>query len=184
MRLEMVKKIKLLGFLTAAVFIYISVYANARINSVTMVPANPNFGQAITVTIDYCAQLYNDNWMAMAISTSSAFQSAALSGVGQIFVISNRGVDVPVAVPATSPGGRIDWRANTQNGWIASPPCTDCSGNGGQNYTQTYVVHVPPSQYFPGCNNTNLYLLVGMKDANLNEGEWQNLPSTCGGLYP
>lgn len=65
---------------------------------------------------------------------------------------------------------------------MASPPCTDCTGNQAQRYIKTYVVHVPSADYFPGCSNTSLNLLVGMKDANLNESDWQGLPSQCGGL--
>jgi uncharacterized repeat protein (TIGR01451 family) len=177
-----VNRVKLI-FLTLFLAAYsISVYANARINSVTMSPPAPDYHQAVTVTIDYCAQLYNDNYMAMAFSTSSAFQNAALSGVGQVFVISNRGVDVPVNVPATSPGGRIDWLANpSPGGGTAECRTCDSGSNNGKHFVATYVVHVPGPEYFPGCSNTSLNLLVGMKDANLNEGDWTALSGNCDG---
>jgi hypothetical protein len=163
-------------------FIPVLIFSNGRINSVTMNPPNPSFNQIVTVTVDYCAQLYANEMIDIAVSTNSTFQNAALSGVGQVFVVSRAGVDVPTSKPALAPGGEIGWVSNTQNGYIAVPPCTDCAGNAGQHYNLSYVVHIPGPEYFPGCNVSTLYLHVGLRDNNTGEGDWINLPTTCGGL--
>jgi len=167
--------IKISGLLLACLALSTAVFANARIISFTMNPPAPTFGQEVTVNVEYCAQLYVSNQMAMAFSTNPALLNAGLSGVGQVFVVSEAGVDVPTSKPSLTPGGAIDYLANTQNGWIATPPCNDCQPNGGQYYNKTFIVHVPPADYFPGCTNNNLYLHVGFKDNNMNEGEWHTL---------
>ncbi len=155
-----------------------SLIAEPRVTSFTMSPASPDFGQAVTVHIEYCAQLYADAQVALAVSTSATRQNAALSGVGQVFIVSEAGFDVATSRPAPTQGGRIDWLANTQNGYIASPPCLECNNAGGQRYVKDWVVHIPSADNFPGCDVTNLYMHVGFKDNNMNEGDWQAL-GTC-----
>jgi len=153
-------------------------HAEARLTNFTMNPPSPGFGQAVTVHIEYCAQLYADTQMALAVSTSPTRQNAALSGVGQVFIVSEAGFDVPTSRPAPTQGGRIDYLGNTQNGYIATPPCLECSNGGGQVYVKDWVVHIPDAENFPGCNVTNLYMHVGFKDNNMNEGDWHAL-SAC-----
>ena len=150
--------------------------ADPMITSVTMVPANPTFGDAVQITVNYCAQLYNSAYIAVAFSSQAAKVSADLSGAGQVFVVSGAGVDVATSQPAPSPGGAIGWMANANPGGGVSD-CTDCGANSGKSFTQVYNVHVPPASYFPGCNLSNIHLYVGMKDATLNSGDWAVRPA-------
>jgi uncharacterized repeat protein (TIGR01451 family) len=170
-------KIKIILFIAIFfLFSVISIFADAQVLSVTMNPPNPKFGDLVQVTVNYCAQLYNDEYIAIAISSAATKQNADLSGVGQVFVVSQRGIDVATSQPAPAPGGVIGWLANANpNGGTSN--CSDCSSNQGKLFTQVYNVHVPPASYYPGCNVTNLHLLVGMKDANLNSGDWAGRPA-------
>jgi|GEM_PF-1629965 len=167
---------KITGLILLLLLMPLGLLGNARINSVIMNPPNPTFGDVVTVTVDYCASYYAENKMAMAISTDPAKLNAGLSGVGQVFVISREGIDVPTLKPALAPGGAIDFTANTANGFIAAPPCTDCASSGAQQYTKDFIVHIPDAKYFPGCvNGSFLYMHLGMKDLIINESEWHTL---------
>ncbi len=169
--------LKILLLTAMSVFIAVSsAFADAHVISVTMSPANPGFGDLVQVTVNYCAQLYNDEYIAIAFSSAAAKVSADLSGAGQVFVVSDRGIDVATSQPAPAPGGVIGYLANVQPGAVASD-CSDCSSGAGKLFTQTYSVHVPPASSFPGCNITSLHLYVGMKDANLNAGDWAGRPA-------
>jgi uncharacterized repeat protein (TIGR01451 family) len=174
---ELMRRIKIL--LTSLFFLLIfsfTIMADAHVISVTMNPPNPQFGDQVQITVNYCSQLYNDEYIAIAISSAATKQNADLSGVGQVFVVSVQGIDVATSQPAPSPGGVIGWLANANpNGGTSN--CTECSANQGKLFTQVYNVHIPPASYFPGCNNTLLHLFVGMKDANLNSGDWAGRPA-------
>ena len=89
---------------------------NPHVISVTMVPANPAFGDVVVVTVNYCGQMYQDHRIAIAFSTLAAKSNADLSGNGQVFVVSRAGIDVATSQPAVSPGGEIGWIAQTNPG--------------------------------------------------------------------
>ncbi|MBN2753388.1 MAG: hypothetical protein JXR81_00840 [Candidatus Goldbacteria bacterium] len=167
-------KIKKALILILAAFIMLAanIFAEPKINSVTMNPANPFFGDTVTVTIDYCSELYDDCQMALAISSKPEKVNASLSGQGQIFVISEKGVDVATARPAAAPGGDIDYLANTPNGWMASTPCMDCMNEGGQSYVKEFVIHIPDKGMYPECNVSEMYLHLVMKNFALRESDW------------
>ncbi len=155
---------------------YISINATPRIISATLNPPNPGFGQQFTLTVTYCGQLYNAHTMAVAISTKNYFQNAQLSGVGQIFILSARGVDVHYA--NANPGENMGYVVQTSPGGGPSD-CLDCDNNNGRTFTKQYVLTVPPENMFPGCNNTQLYLLISMEDSNFSEGNWDDSTTTC-----
>jgi uncharacterized repeat protein (TIGR01451 family) len=170
---------KAAGFLFI-IFIFIlyasSAFADASVISVTMNPPNPAFGDLVQVTVNYCAQTNSSEYIAIAISSAATKQNADLSGVGQVFVVSERGIDVATSQPATTPGGAIGWLANANPGGGASN-CSDCNSTAGKLFTQVYNVHVPPAASFPGCSITNLHLYVGMRDNNMNSGDWAGRPA-------
>ena len=168
--------------------VYNNIYAHPMVNSITIDPPAPNFGDRITVTIDYCGQLYNDHEMAVAISTEPDLMDARISGAGQVFIISGAGMNNHTSVPAASPGGEIGWTANPAPGAGApGTPCTDCDGAEGREFTMVYgddeTLTVPSADNFPGCDNTRLYIHVGFKDANLNDGEYHTLSNCQEGHY-
>ena len=168
-------KSAILAAIISTLFSYVFA-GNPHIESVTMSPTNPAFGDAFQVVVTYCGQMYGDHELAIAVSSMAARDNADVSGTGQVFVVSRAGIDVATSQPATSPGGEIGWTAQLNpNGGTANCPTCGSGSNDGTRFTKTYNVHVPPATYFPGCNVTNLYLHVGMKDANLNAGEWQGL---------
>jgi len=184
----MLKKVKFLIQVLITLFISNSMllFADPRINSITMVPPSPNFGDRITVTIDYCGQLYNDHEMGVVISTQPDLMDARISGAGQVFIISRAGMNVHTSVPAASPGAEIGWTVNPAPGGVPSD-CTDCNSTQGKHYVMVYgddeVLTVPDADNFPGCNNTTLYLHVGMKDNNLNDGEFHTRAACSEGHY-
>ncbi|MBN2754814.1 MAG: hypothetical protein JXR81_08130 [Candidatus Goldbacteria bacterium] len=173
---------KVVLFVCAAFLMSSFVFAQPRINSFTMTPPNPSFGDAVTVHIEYCAQNYTPGMVDLAISTQPTRVNAALSGVGQVFVISKAGFDVHTSRPAATQGGEIGYPASTTTN--AAPVCNDCNSASpnGQLYVKDWVVHVPSADNFPGCVVDNLYMHVGFKDNNMQENDWHNLQEpTCAG---
>ncbi|HDQ25131.1 MAG TPA: DUF11 domain-containing protein [bacterium] len=160
-------------------FSSLSFAGNPQVESITMVPPSPNFGDRITVTVVYCGQLYNKHEIGIAISTVPVPSDARLSGIGQAFIVSRAGINVHTATPAASPGGEIGWTAHPNpNGGTANCQTCGSGSNDGMRITVTYGLNepltVPSSEYFPGCDPENLYLHVVMKDNNLNDGEYHN----------
>jgi uncharacterized repeat protein (TIGR01451 family) len=157
-----------------SLFFVVSSFAasGGKVISVTMSPSTPNFGDLVTITVKYCAQLYNSEYIAIAISSSPTKSSADLSANGQIFVVSIQGVDVATALPdGGNPGGQIGWIANANpNGGTSN--CQDCSPQAGNIFTNTYNVHIPPASDYPGCNISQLYIHVALKDANMAASDW------------
>ncbi|PKL92617.1 MAG: hypothetical protein CVV21_02345 [Candidatus Goldiibacteriota bacterium HGW-Goldbacteria-1] len=173
---------KVMLFLCMAFLIPSFLFAEPRILSYSMTPPNPSFGDAVTVHVEFCAQNYNSGWMALAVSTQPVRVNAALSGVGQVFVISRAGFDVPTSRPATTQGGVIGYQVSTTT--TAAPVCNDCNSTNpnGQLYVEDWVVHVPAADNFPGCVVDNLYMHIGFKDNNMNESDWHNLQQpACAG---
>src|SRR5208283_1044928 len=109
------------------------IYADPQVMSVTMNPTNPGWGQPFQVTVQYCADQYNTDFLAMAVSSNNTFQ---VTGSGnQEFLVSSSGINTET----TSPTGNI--------GITLSPPaytgnCTLCTGNGnggtGSTVTEIY----------------------------------------------
>ncbi len=155
-----------------ASFSLIHAAGGGKVISVTMNPATANFGDLVQITVTYCAQLYNSEYIAIAISSSPTKSSADLSANGQIFVVSVAGVDVATALPdGGNPGGAIGWLANANpNGGATN--CQDCQPQNGKIFTNTYSVHIPPASDYPGCNISQLYIHVALKDANMNAPDW------------
>ncbi|HDQ25659.1 MAG TPA: hypothetical protein ENN43_02810 [bacterium] len=149
---------------------------NPQVESITMVPPSPNFGDRITVTIVYCGQLYQDHELGLVVSTVNVPGDARISGGGQVFIVSRRGINVHTSVPALTPGGEIGYTAHPNPGG-GTANCNTCGGsNDGMRITVTYGLNepltVPSAENYPGCNPENLYLHVVMKDNNLNDGEY------------
>jgi uncharacterized repeat protein (TIGR01451 family) len=134
-----------------------------------MVPPSPNFGQVVTVTLEFCGN-QQPSELAIAISSYSTRQTAGTGG--QVFVVSSAGTDVPTVIFPSDP---ISITAFSGSG---SGPynCQDCSNDSNSvRVTRQYVFRIPPMTYFPGCDVTRLYLHVGMKDdgGGIYRSEWQ-----------
>jgi uncharacterized repeat protein (TIGR01451 family) len=180
MKIKLFKQFRRILILTAlmASFSILNAGSGGKVVSVTMSPATANFGDLVTITVTYCAQLYNSEYIAIAISSSPTKSSADLSANGQIFVVSVQGVDVATALPdGGNPGGPIGWLANANPNGGASN-CQDCSPQAGNLFTNTYNVHIPPASDFPGCNISQLYIHVALKDANMNAPDWLSAGDT------
>jgi hypothetical protein len=152
-----------------------AVFANLpRITSVTMVPANPDFGDLVAVTLTYCHSVYQDADINIAFSTS-ATRLVPGSG-GQVFVVSADGLDKKTTFPVNNRMGYNVYLNNTS----LPGTCTTCDTSevNGELVTRTFNVHVPERSDFPGCTITNLYLHVGMKD-QLFQGDWVGLAGMC-----
>lgn len=154
--------------------------ATPQVVTMTVQPASPNFGDRITVTIVVCANKDQEPNMGLVISTQNVPSDARLSGGGQVFIISNQGINVHSSVPAATMGGEV--------GYVASAPvggaynCSSCGQtNDGHMFTFTYgttqPLTVPDSNNFPGCTFNNLYLHTVWKDNNLNDGEFHTQPA-------
>lgn len=164
--------VKLILFIAFCLFISTIIHAGRpRVLSVTMVPPSPNFGQVVTVTIEFCANQQPAE-LAIAVSSYSTRQTAGTGG--QVFVVSRAGIDVPTVIFPTDP---ISITAFAGSG---SGPynCQDCGNDSNSvRVTRQYVFRIPPMTYFPGCDVTRLYLHVGMKDdgGGIYKSEWQGL---------
>lgn len=150
-------------------------HAEPRINGVTMIPPAPAFGQMVTVVVNYCADAYASPGIAIAFSQNALPVSAVSTGQGQVFVVSNMGINVPVQNPGMFNGGLIDFTANTSNGYTPNPECSTCSGTAnGLSYTKSYVVRVPDSSFFLGCAVSGLYLHTVMNNIDMTSTDWTN----------
>jgi hypothetical protein len=147
------------------------VFATPRIVSVSMVPANPNFGDYVQITVQMCGSIYNSNEMAIAISAFSTVQPPGTGG--QVFVVDINGSDRKDVNMAGDMGYVMQPSGGTADG------CTDCSGDAPNTHltTQVFNVHIPTADYFSGCNLTSLYIQVGTKDSYLGPSDWSALPA-------
>ncbi len=153
------------------------IYSQPVINSVTLNPPAPAFGQTFTVTVDYCAQRYNSIVLIGAVSSNPTFQNAQLSGSGQVFLVTRRGVNV--AVPAANPGENFGLEVRGNWGSSAPANCSFCTGADGTTATARFVLTMPNQESFPGCNTTDLYFLIKMRDSNMAESDWMGAATTC-----
>jgi hypothetical protein len=131
-----------------------------------MTPANPNFGDMVTINFDYCSGNAQGRIL-VAVSTFATLKPSQT--VGQVFVVSNAGVNSPTIGP---PSGTDFCYVAPQP---AGPACTDCSGAGGTSQHYTWQFNIPNANMFPGCNNTKLYLYVGEQDYYMDGTTWSGL---------
>lgn len=154
-----------------------SLYAQPAITAVRLIPAAPGFGETFTLEVDFCAQKYNAIAMIAAVSSSSTFQNAQLSGSGQVFVVTKRPGN-PL-VPSALPGE--DFGLIVRGNWGGAAPsnCSYCTGADGTTATARFNLTMPEKEAFPGCNVTDLNLLIRLRDSNMSEGEWITAANTC-----
>jgi uncharacterized repeat protein (TIGR01451 family) len=146
-----------------------------KIISVSMTPANPNFGDPVQITVVMCCNNYVNAYIDAAFSTSNTVQPAGTAG--QVFVIDANGVDVNDVSESTS--APMGYLFQSSTGW-GTGNCTDCGGDSyATTVTQVFNIHVPAVSYFPSCNPTNLNFIVGAKDTSMGAGDWPSLPSPC-----
>jgi len=84
------KKMVIMTFLTAVIIMlpFFIVAGAPKIVSVTMIPANPQFGDFVQVAVTMCCNKYTDTYIAIAFSTFTTLGSldAAPMGAGANFV--------------------------------------------------------------------------------------------------
>ncbi|MBN2753428.1 MAG: T9SS type A sorting domain-containing protein [Candidatus Goldbacteria bacterium] len=147
--------------------------AGPKIISAVMNPSNPKFGQEVTVTVEFCASKYSATAINIAVSS---FSTKAPEGtVGQIFLVSSLGIDVPSENP--NPYGEIHYIA-ADSDIVAVNNCIDCgSDTNSRIITKQYVFHIPDISKFPGCEISDFYLHVGLNDYFIRSSEWIALDS-------
>ncbi len=162
-------KKNLILFLLTVIFILAAplLFADAKITNLTMVPANPNFGDSVTLDFDYCSSNSSGN-LVIAVSTFPGLHPAQT--VGQVFVVSSAGLNVPTVDPPVG-GQGIGYTIAQPVG----PACTDCGNNAGTSKHYTMSVNIPNANMFPGCGNTSLHLFVGERDYYLGGSDWAGL---------
>ena len=168
----MLKRI-LLFFLLQVIFVCTAFATGPKIISAVMNPSNPKFGQEVTVTVEFCATKYSATAINIAVSS---FSTKAPEGtVGQIFLVSNLGIDVPSENP--NPYGEIHYIAADSDA-AAVNNCTDCGGDTNSRIvTKNYIFHIPDISKFPGCEISDFYLHVGLNDYFIRSSEWIALDS-------
>jgi hypothetical protein len=143
-------------------------FADGKIINLVMSPATPNFGDVVTLDFDYCNDPSDaQGGLLIAFSTFAAAKPSQT--VGQVFVVSNAGINSPTIGPVSGTSFSYTMPATT------GAACTDCSGSTNKKTHYTMKVNVPNANMFPGCNNTNLYLYVGEKDYYLDGTAWVGL---------
>jgi hypothetical protein len=95
-----------------------------KIISVSMTPANPNFGDPVQITVVMCCNNYVNAYIDAAFSTSNTVQPAGTAG--QVFVIDANGVDVNDVSESTS--APMGYLFQSSTGW-GTGNCTDCGGD-------------------------------------------------------
>ncbi len=159
------------------IFIFSSIFAGApRIVSVSVAPANPRYGDLVNIYVTACVNKYTAGMIAIAFSNNSSRRSPGTAG--QVFVVSNAGVNAPRVNPNPA-GGEIHYTFAASDGG-ATNDCTDCGGDtNSRTITRVFTVNVPNASYFTSCGDQGtLYLHVGMKDSHLGAGDWTGL-SAC-----
>ncbi|HDQ25579.1 MAG TPA: hypothetical protein ENN43_02400, partial [bacterium] len=154
---------------------YSFVFANPRVISITLDPPNPVFGQTVDVTVVFCANKNNLAKMGLVVSQYDTIQAVGTGG--QIFLVSERGVNVPAV---NFPGDDIGYTAAPQDGGAVND-CTDCANSTASRIVSTtYTITIPPAGYFTACDATNLYVHVGMANSYLGNSGWSTLiPDSC-----
>ncbi len=143
-------------------------FAEGKIMNVTMSPSTPNFGDPVTIDFDYCNNSsISAGRLLIAFSTFATLKPSQT--VGQVFVVSSAGINVPTIGPAS--GTEFNYALPAP----AGSACTDCSSGAGVMKHYTMTVNVPNGNMFPGCNNTSLSLFIGEKDYYMDGATWAGL---------
>jgi hypothetical protein len=163
MKIKAIKKFGLFLVILSFLFIPSLIQADGII-SAAMNPTNPGWGQQFTLNISYCVDQYNAGALDVAISTSSTPQTT--NTAGQVFLVSNLGIDVHSANPSPS-GGNIGYNIPIPSPFI--PNCTECSAGTGMMQTVQYTLTMPNAADMGsascGSSITNLNLIVGLENS-------------------
>jgi hypothetical protein len=169
----MYKRIKAL-FLAGILIIFsgVALLAGApAITSVIMSPPNPNFGDTVTITVTACVNKYTDAYIDISFNMNSSLTAPGTPG--QIFVVSNDGINVPMLQPS---GGANMGYLFAANDGAAVSNCTDCGSDvNSRTISQVYTVRVPPQSSFGSCGAGPLYLQAGLKDSLLGQSDWAGM---------
>jgi hypothetical protein len=165
--------------LLALLFLPAMLFANpTKITSISIVPANPTYGDLVQITVNLCEMTYGQPNIAIAISTQGTPQTVGAGG--QVFVVDANGVDrKDVAFP--NGGSALGLSLGSTGGPAIPGQCQDCGGADGFPVQEVYTVHMPTADYFANvCNPTSFYVIVGSNDYSFNAGQWSSLVA-CGG---
>jgi len=166
-------------------FLSSSIYANySSITGVTINPPNPGLGQSFSVSIQMCLDEYdNPNDLAVAASTSSAFQNPGTSG--QVFLLSSLGVNVHSSNPNNAGSGDTDfgYQLTQPSPFIAN--CSDCASSYAMSVTESYNLTMPSAAELGSqCSGAStIYLLVGSYSFEFLSYDWTSLYSGDCGAY-
>jgi len=172
--------------LTAFIFILCTLaYATGpKVESISMSPPNPGWGQAFVLTMTICDQDSGQAYLAVAISTQN---TPSTPGSGkQIFLVGVNGVNVKTTYQNLWQGGQMGYDA-VSNVAYNEDTCTDCGVGGspvnGGLRTLTYNLTMPDASDLgaSACDGdaSTLYLLVGTSEYNL-DGSASGWPSLTG----
>ncbi len=143
--------------------------------SATMNPTNPGWGQQFELNISYCIDQYNAGALDVAISTSSTPQ--AINTAGQVFLVSNLGIDVHSTNP--NPAGNIGYNIPIPSPFL--PNCAECGGStSGMMRTAQYTLTMPNAADMGsascGSSITNLNMIAGFEN---NIMSWSSAMPVC-----
>ncbi|PKL91305.1 MAG: hypothetical protein CVV21_08825 [Candidatus Goldiibacteriota bacterium HGW-Goldbacteria-1] len=168
----MLKRV-LLFILLQVLFVCAASATGPKIISAVMSPPNPKFGQEVTVTVEFCATKYSSTGLNIAVSSLPSKSPEGTAG--QIFVVSNLGIDVPSENPNAY--GDIHYIAAVSDG-MAVNNCTDCGGDtNSRTVIKQFVFHIPDISKFPGCEISAFFLHVGVNDYFIRSSDWIALDS-------
>jgi hypothetical protein len=163
------KKMVIMTFLTAVIIMlpFFIVAGAPKIVSVTMIPANPQFGDFVQVAVTMCCNKYTDTYIAIAFST---FTTPVTAGTGgQVFVVDSTGNDVKNVNETTGEMGAVFALGNGAD----TNTCTDCGADANsRTITKIYSLHIPSADYYSSCNPTSLNLVVVGQDSYLGNSNW------------
>jgi len=143
--------------------------------SLSMNPTNPAWGQQFVVNISYCGDQYNAGNLDAAISTNSTPQIP--NTAGQVFLISNLGIDIHSVNPNQS-GGNIGYNIPPPSPFV--PNCAECSGGTGELESVQYTLTMPNAADMGsaacGSSITNLNFIAGFENNIMN---WSSTMPAC-----
>jgi len=181
---RIIKAVKNWGVgLIIAFLIIPSIIKADGIVSVSMNPTNPGWGQQFVVYLSYCVDQYNAGDLDVAISTNNGPEAA--NTAGQIFLISNLGIDVHSANPNS--GGNIGYPVSVPSPFAAD--CTECGGStSGMVVTSQYTLTMPEAADMGsgscGSSITNLYLVAAYQNNYMNWGTGMSCSKTISWPIP
>ncbi len=177
-KLDKTTAIKIILILSAFISIlYTAIYAaGPKIESISMSPANPGWGQDFILTMQICDEDSGGAYIAVAISTQN---TPSTPGSGkQIFLVGVGGVNVKSTYQNLWQGGELGYEA-VSNVAYNEDSCTDCGGSNGGLRTLQYNLTMPNQSDLDSsaCSVNTLYLLVGTAEYDLegSSGGWPAL---------